>query len=149
MKPKINLIQYDFNILEEAAKSEIRGMGSQFVRLYNHMLKYKYQRNLQSRSWTDTIKNASKKLSDCSKKASLWDVATEEYVDRCYISARLKTIDDCVNNYEKMRLEHEIPSHITAEFAKEECINLESIKTFCRTYVNTNLPDMVEVVDKM
>ena len=139
---------FDFDILEEMGKSEKHGAESQFERLFNHMLKYQFQRNLQSPSWINTITDASKQLSKFSRKASLWNSITEEDLQDCYNSARRTTIKKS-DPYDQSRLEHEIPINKPYDFAKENCINYEFIKTYCRKYVNRNLPEMVRYVNNM
>ena len=137
---------YDFNILEEMAKSEKRGTGSQFERLFNHMLKYQFQRNLQSPSWITTIENASEELIDCSKKASLWNSITEDDLKKYYNTARRLTISKSADS---STLERNIPTDRPYYYSKENSINSEFIKSFCRTYMNNNLPEIVKYVNNM
>lgn len=139
---------YDFDILEEMGKSEKRGVESQFVRLYNHMLKYQFQQNLQSPSWIITIEDASDQLTNSSRKTALWNSITEGDLQDCYNSARRTTIKKS-NDYDKSRLEYNIPKNIPNDFTKENCINYEFIKSYCRKYVNHNLPEMVRYVNNM
>ena len=139
---------FDFDILEEMGNSEKRGVKSQFIRFYNHMLKYQFQKNLQSPSWITTIIDASNELSESSEKASLWNSITEKELQNWYNSARRITINNS-NTSDQLRLEHEIPKDIPNEYAKENCINYEFIKSYCRKYVNHNLPEMERYIASM
>ena len=141
---------YDFDILEEKAKSDRKGTESQFIRLFNHMIKYQYQQNLQSPSWIKTMVDASNELlTRYSGKSSLWNTITREVLDSYYIVARGITIDDCKVYAEKSRLENVISSHIPANFTKENCINYDFIKGFCIDYENHNLPEMERYIAGM
>ena len=139
---------FDFDILEEMGRSEKSGVESQFERLFNHMLKYQFQQNLQSPSWINTITNASEELSKSSNKASLWNSITKEDLQDYYNFARRITIKKC-DHRDQSRLEFDIPKDIPNEYNKKNCINYEFIKDFCRKYVNHNLPEMERYVENM
>ena len=73
------------DIIQEMAKRDLSRMESQFERIYEHLLKYKYQKDRQTRSWINTIidsKNNIEKQKEESK--SIWNYFGEDHLDDIY-----------------------------------------------------------------
>lgn len=91
--------------LLEMATSDLRAAASQLKRLYIHLLKYKFQQNKQTRSWINTIRNASLEVNEALDNKSLANKFDTDSQETIYYHARKVTSSEtrlplsCFPNY--------------------------------------------------
>lgn len=80
--------------LLEMATSDLRSATSQLRRLYIHLLKYKFQPNKQTRSWINTIRNASMELDEALCNKALANKIDSDCQEIVYNNARKTAIGE-------------------------------------------------------
>lgn len=77
-----------YDLVEGSVSDDVRAAESQLVRLYSHMLKFKYQPNKQTTSWLYTIDDASEELRNCiGSRKNVQNRITGDEIDKCYSRA--------------------------------------------------------------
>lgn len=92
-------ITHLFEEVESMGASEVRELESRLDVLITHLLKWKHQPNLQSRSWLLTIKEQRLKIKRRLKKmpslkSALPEIFVESYEDAIYSAARETGLDE-------------------------------------------------------
>lgn len=85
--------------VESMGASEIRELESRLEVLLTHLLKWKYQPNLQSKSWQLTIKEQRHRIKRRLKKmpslkAALPETFNDSYEDAIYVAAKETGLDE-------------------------------------------------------
>jgi hypothetical protein len=77
-------------LIEALSRSERRALKSQLVRLMRHILKWKTQPSLRSRSWATGIANARREIKDIQEETpSLTDDTLKMLWKRCFDDAKM------------------------------------------------------------
>lgn len=78
-----------FDILEESTKTDIKATRSQIRRLFSHMLKYQYQKEKQTGSWINTIRQASTEIQDqCKTSKAIYNTFGDDHLNDIYNDAK-------------------------------------------------------------
>lgn len=113
------------DIIQEMAKRDLGRMESQFERIYEHLLKYKYQKDRQTRSWINTIidsKNNIEKQKEESK--SIWNYFGEDHLDDIYKKSVRKASKETGLDIKSFPIER------PKTFTKENMINDNFIESY-------------------
>lgn len=77
------------DFLLEMSISDIRAVKSHLTILYQHLLKYQYQKDHQTRSWINTIRRTSRELSEIVEDSkSISNKITPELQNKAYENAK-------------------------------------------------------------
>ncbi len=85
------------NLVEEVKDLGNRhrdAIESQLTRLLMHLLKWQYQEEKRSGSWTRTIKEARKQIARLIRKHPVLNVHIQIVLEECYIDARVDAADE-------------------------------------------------------
>lgn len=121
-----------FDFLLEMASSDISAVRSQLERLDMHLLKYQYQRNKQSKSWINTIRNASSILFNLLQSKSLRNKIDLEMQEKVYNRAKVRA------NFETGLPITTFPENIPSEFNLDNLIDVVYIENFLRKYATSS-----------
>ena len=126
--------------LNSAVRSELR---QQIIRLYEHLLKYKYQPHKQSRSWINSIRDSSGVLyayTTDRKSINYWNqYLIENDIENCYQTAINRAAAQ--TGLEKRKL----PKEIEEEIIIPNILDSYSIERYLRKYAYSN--EAKEVLD--
>lgn len=118
------------DIIQEMAANLEKGMKSQLIRIFMHLLKYQFQPIKQSRSWINTIRSASNEINKIKQKnKSIWNVFGDDHLNDIYIKAVNEACKDTGLNIRNFPLQR--PDY----FTKENMADLQFIENYLRRYV--------------
>lgn len=122
-----------YDLVEGSVKDETDKSKSQLIRLYKHMLKFQYQPYRQTRSWLNTIRNASKELDNTiGTRKNIENRLTNDIIDSCYEDA---TIDAAT---ETGLARNDFPKYRPNDWTLENIRNPEYIKKYICDYKYTS-----------
>ena len=133
-------------ILNEMGSSDLDEFKSRLLNLYFHMLKYQYQKEIQTSSWIRTIVEQSKQLGELVSRKSLKYKISDDIVNNVYDKA-LKNATNSSTTYEKRYGKPEFPSKLPNEYYLQSIIDSEYIYTFLIKYKYTQ--EAINYLDKM
>lgn len=116
----------------EMATSDLRAATSQLKRLYMYLLKYKYQKERQSRSWINTIRDSSRELDDALSIKSLANKIDLDCQMLLYQNARRYAAAE-TGLPEKV-----FPKELPDEFNIENIRDTNYIEQYLRLYAYSN-----------
>ena len=112
----------------EMSISEQRALSSQIERIFMHMLKYEYQKERQSRSWINTIRNARSEISSYKEShKSVWNSFGDDHLDDIYKRALSSAAAE--TNIPKKYFPDLRPPH----FTKDNIADSEFIEKYLRS----------------
>lgn len=117
-----------FDFLLEMAGSDLNAVKSQLVRIYSHLLKYQYQPFKQSRSWINTIRDASVQLSILLTNKSLMNKISIEIQNDMY----KKGVREAVRQTHLSK--YTFPDNITDQFKLDHLIDDDYIDAYLVRY---------------
>lgn len=116
-----------YDLVEGSVSDDVRAAESQLVRLYSHMLKFKYQPNKQTTSWLYTIDDASEELRNCiGSRKNVQNRITGDEIDKCYSRAVKLAVK------ETGIFERKFPDNIPDEWSIDNVKDKKFIEKFIR-----------------
>ena len=130
-----------FEIIEEGAKGVKNELESQIERLYIHLLKYKYQKDHQTRAGINTILDSCKQITQIKTKyTSIWNNIEDEDLDKIYSKAVIKASRETM-----------LPKSVFSEY-RSDLYNKENIsnRLYLKEFMKNNVYSIYakEEIDK-
>lgn len=125
-------------ILNEMGSSNLDQFKSRLHVLYFHMLKYQYQKEIQSSSWIKTIIEQSNQINYLMRtNKSMKSKINDNLIDDVYGKA-VRTAISSSSNYTSRYGEPKFPSSKPEEYSLDNVSNINYIRTFLVKYQYTD-----------
>ena len=128
-------------LLNESTRSIVGEIRSRLCRLYEHLLKYEYMPTYQTRSWINTIKEQSSRLSELVKSSKpAYNLVMDGELDKDeYITAAANVLKDSRSN-----IVGQIPKTLPESMRLNKVMDPVFIQRFLKQHLyNTNLEKFI------